>query len=223
LLSLILVESALELVPKELQNHNSVLAYSKRANKKPSEVILDVSWHFAAMKGIKNEIKRGRPDLVHFCLLEACSIPLYFENKLRIYIHTIDDKVIFLGENVRLPKSYHRFVGLIEKLYSTGIIEEGGKKLLEIKKMDFGKLIDAIAPKEIIGLSVKGAASSYEKLAKTISKDSCIVIGGFAKGHFSDQIVKKINNLVSVDKTPLEAHVIISRVLYEYEKELLCS
>jgi rRNA small subunit pseudouridine methyltransferase Nep1 len=223
LLSLILAESALELVPKELQNHNSVLAYSKRVNKKPSEVILDVSWHFAAMKGIKNEIKRGRPDLIHFCLLEACSIPLYFENKLRIYVHTIDDKVIFLGENVRLPKSYHRFVGLIEKLYSTGIIEEGGKKLLEMKKMDFCKLIDRIAPKEIIGLSEKGSATSYEKLAKTISKDSCIVVGGFPKGDFSDQIVKKINNLVSVDKNPLEAHVIISRVLYEYEKELLCS
>jgi len=223
LLSLILAESALELVPKELQNHNSVLAHSKRVNKKPSEIILDVSWHFAAMKGIKNEIKRGRPDLIHFCLLEACSIPLYFENKLRIYVHTIDDRVIFLGENVRLPKSYHRFVGLIEKLYSTGIIEESGKKLLEIKKMDFCKLIDKIAPKEIIGLSEKGSTSSYEKLAKTISKGSCIVVGGFPKGQFSDQIVKKINNLVSVDKNPLEAHVIISRVLYEYEKELLCS
>ena len=223
MLSLILAESALEIVPNELQGHNSVLAYSKRVNKKPSEVILDVSWHFAAMKGIKNEIKRGRPDLVHFCLLEACSIPLYFENKLRIYVHTIDDKVILLGENVRLPKSYHRFIGLIEKLYSTGIIEENGKKLLEIKKMDFGKLIDKIAPKEVIGLSVKGASSSYEKLAKSIKKDSCIVVGGFPKGHFSDQIVKKINNLVSVDKNPLEAHVIISRALYEYEKELLCS
>ena len=223
MLSLILAESALEIVPKELQDHNSVLAYSKRVNKKPSEVILDVSWHFAAMKGIKNEIKRGRPDLIHFCLLEACSIPLYFENKLRIYVHTIDDKVILLGENVRLPKSYHRFVGLIEKLYSTGIIEEDGKKLLEMKKMDFSKLIDKIAPKEVIGLSVKGATSSYEKLAKMISKDTCIVVGGFPKGHFSDQIAKKINNLVSVDKNPLEAHVIISRVLYEYEKELLCS
>lgn len=222
MLSLILAESALEIVPKELQSHNSVLAYSKKVNKKPSEVILDVSWHFAAMKGIKNEIKRGRPDLVHFCLLEACSIPLYFENKLRIYIHTIDDKVILLGENVRLPKSYHRFIGLIEKLYSTGIIEEDGKKLLEMKKMDFGKLIDKIAPKEVIGLSVKGVARSYEKLAKTIKKDSCIVVGGFPKGHFSDQILKKINNLVSVDKNPLEAHVIISRVLYECEKELLC-
>jgi rRNA small subunit pseudouridine methyltransferase Nep1 len=223
LLSLILAESALELVPKELQSHNSVLAHSKRVNKKPSELILDVSWHFAAMKGIKNEIKRGRPDLVHFCMLEACSIPLYFENKLRIYIHTIDDKVISVGNNVRLPKSYHRFIGLIEKLYATGIIEEGEKKLLEIKNMDFEELIDKINPKEIIGLSTKGATSSYEKLAKVVGKDSCIVVGGFPKGHFSDQILKRMNNLVSVDKNPLEAHVIISRVLYEYEKELLCS
>ncbi len=223
MLSLILAESALELVPKELQNHSSVLAHSKRVNKKPSEVILDVSWHFAAMKGIKNEIKRGRPDLVHFCLLEASNIPLYFENNLQIYVHTIDDKVISVGRNVRLPKSYHRFIGLIEKLYSTGIIEENGKKLVEIKNMGFGDLVDKINPKEIIGLSTTGAASSYEKLAKVIGKDSCIVVGGFPKGHFSDQILKKINNLVSVDKNRLEAHVIISRVLYEYEKELLCS
>jgi len=219
----VLAESALELVPKELQNHNSVLAYSKRLNKKPAEVILDVSWHFAAMKGIKNEIKRGRPDLVHFCLLEACSIPLYFQKKVRIYVHTINDKVIFVGENVRLPKSYHRFIGLIEKLYSDGIIEEDGKKLLEIKNMSFGDLVDRIDPKEIIGLSTRGDVSSYEKLAKEIDKDVCIVVGGFSKGHFSDEILKKINNLVSVDKNPLEAHVIISRVLYEYEKELLCS
>ena len=223
MLSLILAESALELIPKELQNHNSVLAYSKRINKKPSELILDVSWHFAAMKDIKNEIKRGRPDLVHFCMLEACSIPLYFENKLRVYVHTVDDKVISVGNNVRLPKSYHRFIGLIEKLYVTGIIEEGGKKLLEMKNMSFKELVDKINPKEIIGLSTKGATSSYEKLAKVICKDSCIVVGGFPKGHFSDQILKMMNNLVSVDKNPLEAHVIISRVLYEYEKELLCS
>src|SRR5438309_11872188 len=156
-------------------------------------------------------------------MVEACRIPLYFDNKLRIYIHAIDDKVISVGNNVRLPKSYHRFVGLIEKLYSTGIIKEGEKKLLEIKNMGFGELIDKINPKEIIGLSTKGATSSYEKLAKVIGKDSCIVVGGFPKGHFSDQILKSMNNLVSVDENPLEAHVIISRLLYEYEKELLCS
>lgn len=189
--------------------------------KKPSKVILDISWHFAAMKGIKNEIKRGRPDLVHFCLLECCTIPLYFEKKLHVYVHTIDDKVIFVGDNVRLPKSYHRFVGLIEKLYSEKKIELDSKKLLEIKDMTFGDLVDAIGAKKVIGFSTRGQTSSYDKIAADVGRDSCIVIGGFSKGHFSDEILKKIDNLVSVDKNPLEAHVVISRLLYECEKRII--
>ena len=218
---MILAESALELVPMELRNHNSVLAYSKKMGKKPSEVLLDVSWHFAAMRGIKNEIKRGRPDLVHFCLLECCTIPLYFEKKLRVYVHTIDDKVIFIGDNVRLPKSYHRFVGLIEKLYSEGKIEQYGKKLLEVKNMTFGDLVDKSGAKKVIGFSTKGQTSSYDKIAKEIGSDTCIVVGGFSKGHFSDEILKKIDNLISVDRNPLEAHVVISRLLYECEKRII--
>lgn len=221
MLSLILAESALELVPKELQNHNSVLAYSKKVGKKPSKVILDVSWHFAAMKGIKNEIKRGRPDLVHFCLLECCTIPLYFEKKLHVYVHTIDDKVIFVGDNVRLPKSYHRFVGLIEKLYSERKIEQDGKRLLEIKDMTFSDLVDKIGAKKVIGFSTKGQTSSYDKIAADVERDSCVVVGGFSKGHFSDKILKKIDNLVSVDRNTLEAHVVISRLLYECEKRII--
>ena len=221
MLSFVLAESALELVPKELQKHSSVVAYSKKMGKRPSHVLLDVSWHFAAMKGIKDEIKRGRPDLIHLCLLEACTIPLYFEKKLCVYVHTTDDKVIFVGENVRLPKSYHGFVGLIEKLYSVGKIEEGGKKLLEIKDMTFSDLIDKIDAKNVIGLSTKGRTSSYEKLAQNINEDSCIVIGGFSKGHFSAKILKRVDSLISVDKKSLEAHVVISRLLYECEKRII--
>jgi rRNA small subunit pseudouridine methyltransferase Nep1 len=222
LLSLVLAESALELVPPELQNHNSVMASAKRLSKKPSEVLLDVSWHFAAMKGMNDEIKRGRPDLIHFCLLEACSIPLYFENKIRVFVHTIDNKVIFVEKNVRLPKSYHRFAGLIEKLFSTGRIEENNKRLLEIKEMTFETLVEKIKPKMTLGLSRKGFLTSYQELAQKINEDICIVIGGFPKGEFSDKIKKHCDRIVSVDKNPLEAHIIISRVLYEYEKRILC-
>ncbi len=221
MLSLVIAESALELVPKELQNHNSVLASSRKFNKKPSEILLDVSWHFAAMKKMKNEIKRGRPDLIHFCLLEACSIPLYFENRLQVFIHTIDDRVIFFDKSVRLPKSYHRFAGLIEKLYSEGVIEDNGKKLLEIKKMNFGDLIKNISPNKIIGLSSKGDSSSYQQVSEEIDDDTCMIVGGFAKGQFSDSIKKYFDKTRSVDKNPLEAHIIISRVLYEYEKRII--
>lgn len=221
MLSLVIAESALELVPVELQRHNSVIASARRFNKKPSEILLDISWHFAAMKGIKNEIKRGRPDLVHFSLLEACSIPLYFENKLNIFVHTIDDKVISLGQNVRLPKSYHRFIGLVEKLYATGRIEENNNTLLEIKEMNFENLIKKINPKQTIALSSKGIKSSYQKVAEEMDDDTCLVVGGFSKGQFSDKNKDYFNKIVLVDKNPLEAHIIISRVLYEYEKRII--
>ena len=221
MLSLVIAESALELVPLELRKHNSVIASASRFNKKPSEILIDISWLFAAMKGIKNEIKRGRPDLVHFSLLEACSIPLYFENKLNVFVHTIDDKVISVGQNVRLPKSYHRFIGLVEKLYATEKIKENDNTLLEIKNMDFGKLIKKINPKQTIGLSSKGIKSSYQKLSEEIVDNTCIVIGGFSKSQFSDKIRTYFDKEVSVDKEPLEAHIIISRVLYEYEKRII--
>ena len=221
MLSLIIAESALELVPSELQRHNSVIASARRFNKKPSEILLDISWHFAAMKGIKNEIKRGRPDLVHFSLLEACSIPLYFENKLNVFVHTIDDRVISVGQNVRLPKSYHRFIGLVEKLYSTGRIEENNNTLLEIKKMSFANLIKKINPKQTIALSSKGVKSSYQKVAEEMDDNTCLVVGGFSKGQFSDENKDYFNKIVLVDKNPLEAHIIISRVLYEYEKRII--
>ncbi|WP_101476993.1 ribosome biogenesis protein [Candidatus Nitrosotalea bavarica] len=221
MLSLVIAESALELVPKELQRHNSVIASARRFNKKPSEILLDISWHFAAMKGIKNEIKRGRPDLVHFSLLEACSIPLYFENKLDVFVHTIDDKVISVGQNVRLPKSYHRFIGLVEKLYATGRIEENNNTLLEIKEMNFGNLIKKINPKQTIALSSKGVKSSYQKVAEEINDNTCLVVGGFSKGQFFDKNKDYFNKTVLVDKNPLEAHIIISRILYEYEKRII--
>ncbi len=221
MLSLVIAESALELIPLELQKHNSVVSYAKRFNKKTSEILLDTSWHFSATKGIKNGMKRGRPDLIHYCLLEACSIPLYFKNRLKVFVHTIDDKVIFIGQNVRLPKSYHRFEGLVEQLYLNKKIEEEKNILLEIKEMSFENLIKKINPKITIALSSSGIRNSYQNVAEEIDDDTCLVIGGFPKGEYSDKIKKQFNKLISVDKNPLEAHVIISRILYEYEKRII--
>jgi rRNA small subunit pseudouridine methyltransferase Nep1 len=220
MISLILAESALELVPLEIQNHPSVLSHAQKLGKNSSEILLDNSWHFAAMKGMHNEIKRGRPDLIHFSILEATTIPLYLQNKIKIYIHTIDDKVIYIGENVRIPKSYHRFEGLIEKLFLEKIIRSDAKVLLEIKEKSFSELIDEIKPSKIIGFSTKGKLSSFEKISSEISDNTCIVIGGFQKSHFSESVKNKINYLFSINTLSYEAHVIVARILYEYEKTI---
>ena len=220
MISLIISESALELIPFELEDHPSVVSHARKLGKHPSDILLDNSWHFAAMKGIKNEIKRGRPDLVHFSILEATTIPLYLQNKLNLFVHTINDKVIHFGKNVHLPKSYHRFEGVIEKLYQEKKIMAKNELLLEIKEQTFSELIDEINPSKIIGFSTEGQLSSYEKIAAQISDNSCIVIGGFQKGHFSDSIQNKITNLYSIGNESFESHVIVSRILYEYEKTI---
>lgn len=220
MISLILAESALELVPLELQNHPSVLSHAQKLGKHSSEILLDNSWHFAAMKGIENEIKRGRPDLVHFSILEATTIPLYLKNKIKIYIHTINDKVISIGENVHIPKSYHRFEGLIEKLFLEKTIQSDGNVLLEIQQKSFFELVNEINPSKVIGLSTKGKPSSFEKISSEITDNACLVIGGFQKGHFTESTKSKINHLFSIDELSYEAHVVIARILYEYEKTI---
>ena len=220
MISLILSESALELVPYELQKHPSVISHAKKLQKHPSEILLDNSWHFAAMKGIKNEIKRGRPDLVHFSILEATTIPLYYQNKLNLFVHTIDNKVIHFGKNVHIPKSYHRFQGVIEKLFQEKKVLSKNELLLEIKDQTFSELIHEINPSNVIGFSTSGQSSSYQKIASDIPDNSCIVIGGFQKGHFSDSTQSKITNLYSIGNDSFEGHVIVSRILYEYEKTI---
>ncbi|MDH3677075.1 MAG: ribosome biogenesis protein [Nitrosopumilus sp.] len=220
MITLILAESALELVPDNLQKHASIILHAEKLKKDPSEILLDNSWHFAAMKGIKNETKRGRPDIAHFCILEATTIPLYEKNKIKIYLHTIDDKVIYFGENIHIPKSYHRFEGLIEKLFLEKSIESNGKILLEIKEKSILALINDINPSKIIGFSTRGKKNSFENIASEIPEDACLVIGGFQKGHFSDLLQRKIDNLISIDDSPFEAHVVVARMLYEYEKTI---
>jgi rRNA small subunit pseudouridine methyltransferase Nep1 len=220
MISLILTESSLELVPKELRSHPSVVSHAQKLGKKPSEILLDNSWHFAAMKGMSDEIKRGRPDLVHFCILEATTIPLYKKNKIKIYIHTIDDKVIYFGENVHIPKSYHRFEGLIEKLFLEKTIESNGNVLLEIKEKSFSELIDEIKPSKVVGLSSKGEKHSFENIISEIPENCCLVIGGFQKGQFSDVVKGRVDQLVSIDDSSFEAHIVVARMLYEYEKTI---
>ncbi|MGY5144722.1 MAG: ribosome biogenesis protein [Candidatus Nitrosopumilus sp. bin_32a] len=220
MISLILSESSLELVPSELKHHPSVISHARKLGKYPSEILLDNSWHFAAMKGIENEMKRGRPDLVHFSILEATTIPLYLQNKMKLYVHTLDDKVISFGKNVHIPKSYHRFEGVIEKLYQEKEITTKDDVLLEIKEKTFSELLDEINPSKVFGFSTKGIKSTYEKIAKEIPDDACIVIGGFQKGHFSNTIENKITDLYSVGDEPFEGHVVIARMLYEYEKTI---
>ncbi|MFQ5761801.1 MAG: hypothetical protein ACE5PO_02085, partial [Candidatus Bathyarchaeia archaeon] len=115
--NLILAEASLEVVPPEVAGHPQVLAHARKLGVNEREVILDKSYHYNAMAKLKQKEKRGRPDIIHFCLLEALGSPLNLEGLLQVHIHTLNNQVLTVNPRCRLPRNYNRFIGLMQQLF----------------------------------------------------------------------------------------------------------
>jgi rRNA small subunit pseudouridine methyltransferase Nep1 len=248
MISLLIAEAALETVPVQIVDHPSVRNHAKRMGKPPDQTLLDRSYHHSAMvhANLKSQWKRGRPDIVHFALIEALSTPLFMTGRLNVYLHTINDRLISIGENLRIPKSYFRFEALMIDLFKKKIIRpdngndyvdnnyniKDNRKnrnmniLLQLHEdMTFEKVIrNMIKPSRLVGLSTVGVQSNAKSIVveniSVESADCAFVIGGFAKGHFSNNTLALLNRVYSIAEYRLEAHVVIARMLYECEKLL---
>ena len=227
---MIIAEASLETVPKQIASHPAVKNHAQRLGKNPRQILLDRSYHHAAILkgGLHSYWKRGRPDIIHFALMEALSTPLFIKNLLKVYIHTIDNKLILIGDNLRVPKSYFRFEGIMMDLFKEKIIRsvDGNNTLLELHdNITFEELIkNKVKPDKVIGLSSNGVQSSAEEIvSRNIIKNNhhfAFVVGGFPKGHFSDETSKIFSCSYSIGDLKFEAHIVIARILYECEKAL---
>src|SRR2546426_9521012 len=176
-LSLVIAESALELVPEEIRRSPAVVNDAKRRERDPSKILLDRSLHHAAMVRLKEDYKRGRPDILFVTLLSVTGTPLYEEGFVKVYVHTRGDVVLEIAERTRLPKSYFRFRSLIEKHLS----EKSSNELIRVREMNIRELLrKVIKPDFVVGLSTQGKVETLEDLAETLvgRRDPCAVIGG---------------------------------------------
>ncbi|MDG6985655.1 MAG: ribosome biogenesis protein [Nitrososphaerota archaeon] len=216
MLNFVLAESSLELVPKEIWRHPAVVSDARRREAEPGEILLDRSFHHAAMTRLKDSEKRGRPDLVHVTLLSVTGTPLYLDGKVKAYVHLSSGSVVEIAEKTRIPKSYLRFRGLMEKC----LVERPASGLLAVRELSFAELIKGVRPGRTIGLSVRGKQVGLAELGREISsvKDPCVVVGGFPHGHFSPEVEERLDEVARIDQRPLEAHVVAARVVYEAEK-----
>ncbi|RLG84565.1 MAG: 16S rRNA methyltransferase [Thermoprotei archaeon] len=221
ILNIILIESALELIPKELWDHPAVLKNARRRGKKPGEVLLDTSLHYHAMKKLKDREKRGRPDIIHISLLNALSSPLNIEGKLRIYVHTINDYIIFIRPDTRIPRNYQRFVGLIEQLFKEGKVPPNSQQpLLYIKDMSLPEFLDTMG-KKLLLLSETGTLVSPDRVIdEALSKDYIIGIGGFPHGDFSKYIYELADKVYSIYPKPLDTWIVVSRIIEACERKI---
>ena len=220
MLNLILAEAALETIPKKLLSHPSVVKWAKGVGKMPERALLDRSYHHRAMLTLEDSLKRGRPDIVHFSLLEALGTPLNKEGLLRTFVHTIGNRLIYVKPETRLPRNYNRFVGLIEQLFRENRVPEHGQMLLKLRKGGLKDLLDEIKPSYALAFSRLGKPKTLHEVMCSLVKmeKPLVIVGAFPKGHFSEETIKLTNELVSIDPEVLNAWTVTSRIIYVYER-----
>lgn len=220
MLNIVLAEAALEVIPKNLLSHPSIVKWAKNVGKSPGLALLDRSYHHKAMLTLDNGLKRGRPDIVHFSLLEALGSPLNKEGLLRIYVHTVGNLLIYLNSEVRLPRNYIRFVGLIEQLFRKNRVPEHGQKLLKLRSGSLSDLLDEIKPSYVFAFTRLGKPRTlYEVMHSLVKMENpLVIVGAFPRYSFSEETIKLVNEQVSIDQEMLDAWTVTSRVIYEYER-----
>ncbi|PVX24303.1 MAG: 16S rRNA methyltransferase, partial [Candidatus Bathyarchaeum sp.] len=158
-----MAEAALETVPEALWSHPAVRRHSKRHRKPAERLILDRTLHHLAMKRIGNDLKRGRPDITHFALLEALGSPLNKEGLLRVFVHTNQDYVITVNPVTRIPKNYNRFIGLMEQLFEHGKVPHEGETLLTVENKTLQQLFWEIKPSYVLAFSRQGEPKTVQE------------------------------------------------------------
>ena len=224
-MTLILAESSIERVPDQLTRHPSVIAHAQRRRKNPSSLILDRTYHHSAMKTLearepaRNLAKRGRPDITFHVLLQALGSPLNREGLLRVYVHTVDDRVIDVDPKLRLPRNYDRFIGVLEQLYETGRVPPDEPPLLRLRKCTLPSLVRESAASMTVAFSTVGEPLTVKDACSRLAETPAplTLIGGFAHSHFEPSTTDLANNVFSIDREPLDAWVVAGRVIYEYE------
>jgi rRNA small subunit pseudouridine methyltransferase Nep1 len=220
MLTLLLAEAAIELIPKKIWRHPSVFKQARKRGKKAGALLLDRSYHHSAMIDLKTAYKRGRPDITHFSLLVALGTPLNKNGLLKTYIQTRDGYIIHVNHKIRLPKNYIQFTGLIEQLYEFGRVPKQGTPLLELKRHSLQDLFRIQDESYVVTLTKEGKPKTLDTLIKKLikKKNPVVVIGAFPHGYFSKEISGIADESVSIFSETLEAWTVTSRVIYEYEK-----
>ena len=166
--------------------------------------------------------KRGRPDIVHFALLEALGSPLNKVGFLQVYVHTYSDFVVTVNSEVRLPRNYDRFVGLLEQLFERGCVPPSGQPMLSLERKSLQQLLAEIDADYILALSRHGTPATLREVVAPLhtKTNPAVIIGGFPHGRFSPAITTNANKVISIDSEMLDTWIVTGRVIYEYERAL---
>jgi rRNA small subunit pseudouridine methyltransferase Nep1 len=147
---------------------------------------------------------------------------LNIENELQCFVHTLDDHVITVNPQARLPRNTDRFTSLLEQLYRDEVVPLSGTPLLSLKMQSLQKLLADQSSDLVVALTMKGTLKPLEDVASELIKAAkpVILVGGFQRGHFPNETLRLSSRQYRIDKRPLEAWTVVGRAIYDYERAI---
>ncbi|AEM38181.1 Suppressor Mra1 family protein [Pyrolobus fumarii 1A] len=215
---IVLLESPLELVPREIRNHPQVVRYARRFGIDPGEALLDKTYHYYAMASLPQKWKRGRPDIVHVSLLLLQDSVLNLTGHLEVYIHVLDGRVFRVEPETRIPKHLDRFKGLMAQLLIHNRVPPTGKPLIHLYASTLREFVDKMGG--LILLWERGKpATPADIVREALETGWPIGIGMFPRGDFKKSTLRKASRTYSIyGGVPLKAWTVIHELLCAAEE-----
>ncbi|MGA1819772.1 MAG: 16S rRNA methyltransferase [Thermoplasmatota archaeon] len=226
-LTLLLVDSELELVPKEYWSHPAVVQNARKRKKKPSMVLLDSSLHHSIFRDKEEKNRRGRPDIVHQFLLLGLDSILNTQGRLSLFVHTRNDELVVVDPATRLPKNYNRYSGLFEELFNTGSVPAGSDPLIRLlRNMDLRSSVDHILSASPVGRDLTriillhpdgDRTESWEAFGQLIGHENAehviCLVGGFSSGDLRSSLEGIPDRRIALPGGTLKVWTVVSELL----------
>lgn len=218
MLTILLVDAELELVPQSITGHQQVVTAAYRFGVKPNDMLLDSSLHYAAMRKLEEGERRGRPDLIHFFLLTGLESMLNQRGQLRLLLHTREGNLIRVDPETRLVRNFNRFCGLIQQLFKTGRVPPDRGLLTMEKNRTPADVFAEVKPDRVVILDEEGArAAPWDVFqAGDGAKNVLAIVGGFPSGRFTSPLPE--GERISLGPDLLSVWTVASELIVNYER-----
>ncbi len=219
MLTIILAEAELELVPDSIRHHTAVQSPARGRHTRAARSILDSSVHHSALTDVREGERRGRPDLVHFTLLLALDSRLNKAGGLRVVIHTRNDELIRVRPDTRLMRNYPRFIGLMEQLFRNGQVprqvKDGEEPFFALEEgWPLSKVVAEFAQGRTVVLSEEGRVADLEaEVRAEPAGDLTMVLGAFPKGAFHADVAALSDEVISLGPDVFSVWTVASAIL----------
>lgn len=182
--------------------------------------LLNVDDHGHFLRKNKQDLETFRPDIVHQALLAILDSPLNKAGRLSaIYVQTRKKVLIQVNPQIRLPRTFKRFCGLMVQLLQKLSIRatNGPDKLLRVIKNPVTKHLPSEARRIGLSYSAPKVVKLHDYVAASSDKIPLVfVVGAMAHGKID---VDYIDDFISISEYPLSAACCIGRICNAIEQK----